>query len=166
MLLFSDETGFCLHPKLGRMWVKKGKQPYVLTKSQHRKRLNVFGWVDPVGGKHGMVRQERGNTDGFLAMLHNILQRYKVVIDLWVDHAPWHKGRRVSEFISQHSRLAIHHIPKYHPELNFQERLWRTMRYEETTNTYYETFEDLVLAVFKRSQRWKPKKIRSLCHVV
>ena len=166
MLLFSDETGFCLHPKLGRMWVKKGTQPYVLTKSQHRKRLNVFGWVDPVGGKHGMVRQEKGNTDGFLAMLTNILQRYKVGIDLWVDQARWHKGTRVSEFVSQHNRLAIHYIPKYHPKLNFQERLWRTMRYEETTNTYYETFEDLVVAVFKRSQRWKPKKIRSLCHLI
>jgi hypothetical protein len=39
-----------------------------------------------------------------------------------------------------------------------QKRLWRIMRYEETTNTYYESFEEPDLAVFKRSSRWKPKK--------
>jgi hypothetical protein len=165
MVLFSDETGFCLHPKLGRVWVKKGKQPYVLTKSQHRERLNVFGWVDPVEGRHGMIRQEKGNTTGFLATLSQILRRYKALIDLWVDHAGWHKGDRVSQFLLYHRRLTLHYIPKYHPELNFQETLWRTMRYEETTNTYYETLHELVLAVFHRSHGWKPKKIRSLCHL-
>ena len=106
MILFSDETGFCLHSKPRRMWVKKGKQPYVLTKSHHHKRLNVFGWVDPIGGKHGMVRQEKCNTDGFLAMLKKILYRYKeIIIELWVDQARWHKGKRVVEFVSRHSRL-------------------------------------------------------------
>jgi len=167
MMLFSDETGFCLHPKLGRVWVKKGKQPYVMTKSQHHKRLNIFGWVDPVGGKHGIVQQEKGNTDGFLAMLKKILHRYKsIIIDIFVDQARWHKGQRVSDFLLSHKRLVINYIPKYHPELNFQEILWRTMRYEETTNTYYETLEELVIAVFSRSQRWKPKKILSLCPVI
>lgn len=166
VLLFSDETGFCLHPKLGRIWAKKGSQPFVLTKSQHHKRLNVFGWVDPIRGRHGMLQQEKGNTDGFLALLRNILYRFNgMMIDLWVDHARWHKGRRVEKFISQHSQLIINYIPKYHPELNLQEILWRTMRYEETTNTYYESFDELVSSVFKRSQRWKPNKILSLCQL-
>lgn len=147
------------------MWVKKGTQPYVLTKSQHHKRLNVFGWVDPISGKHGMMKQGKGNTDGFLIMLKTILCRYRrIIIDLWVDQARWHKGKRVVEFLCYHRRLRINYIPKYHPDLNLQEILWRTMRYEETTNTYYETFEDLVNAVFSRSQRWKPQKILSLCH--
>ena len=113
-----------------------------------------------------MVRQAKGNTDGFLAMLKTILLRYRVVIDLWVDQARWHKGKRIMEFLCNHRRLAINYIPKYHPELNPQEMLWRTMRYEETTDTYYETFEELVLSVFKRSQTWKPKKIMSLCHFI
>jgi len=166
-MLFCDESGFCLHPKLGRVWTKRGKQPFVLTKSQHHKRLNVFGWVDPIGGKHGMVSQEKGNTDGFIATLKAILYRYrKVVIDLWVDQARWHQGQRVRQFITDHKRLAIHYIPKYHPELNPQEPLWRTMRYEETTNTYYETLEELVMGVFSRSRRWKPQKIHSLCHLI
>jgi len=167
MILFSDESGFCLHPKLGRIWIKKGQQPYVKTKSQHHKRLNVFGWVDPIKGRHGMLQQPKGNTDGFLAMLKTILRRYKgVLIYLFVDQARWHKGKRVTEFTYEHKKLLIEYIPKYHPELNLQERLWKTMRYEETTNTYYESFEELTTFVFKRSQMWKSSKVLSLCHVI
>ena len=66
-----------------------------------------------------MLRQEKGNSDGFIAMLKNILLRYqRVLIDLWVDQARWHKGKRITEFLSYHSRLVISYIPKYHPELN------------------------------------------------
>ena len=162
--MFADESGFCLHPKLSRIWAKKGTQPTVLTRSQHHKRLNVFGWVDPVHGKHGMINQPRGNTKGFLVMLRVILGRYKhAIIEIWVDQARWHKGKRIVEFLSIHKRLRIEYIPKYHPELNFQERLWRIMRYEETTNTYYETFEKMKTSVFNRSQKWKPQKVLSLC---
>lgn len=167
MILFADEAGFSLHPKLGRVWCKKGTQPIVPTKSQHQKRLNVFGWVDPVSGKHGMMKAEKGNRTAFLLFLRTILRRISGIrIELWVDHARWHKGSAISEFCSQHKRLTIEYIPPYHPELNYQERLWKTMRYEETTNTYYESFESLCSSVFLRSQKWKPKKIQSLCNFI
>lgn len=139
----------------------------VWTRSQHHKRVNVFGWVNPVAGKHGMIRQPKGNTDGFLSMLKTILCRYRrALIDLWVDQARWHKGLKVERFLRKNLRLMIHYIPKYHPQLNPQEILWRTMRYEETTNTYYESFEELRAAIFTRSQSWKPKKVLSLCHLI
>jgi transposase len=166
-ILFADEAGFSIHPKLGRVWCKKGTQPTVLTRSQHHKRLNVFGWVDPVSGKHGMMRAERGNTTGFLAFLKRMLYHIREIrIELWVDHARWHKGKRIRQFCHQHKRLTIEYIPKYHPELNYQERLWKTMRYEETTNTFYEDLELLDESVFSRSRTWKPKKIRSLCNFI
>ncbi|OGP58628.1 MAG: hypothetical protein A2V65_09445 [Deltaproteobacteria bacterium RBG_13_49_15] len=62
--------------------------------------------------------------------------------------------------------MKLEYIPKYHPELNFQERLWRMMRYEKTTNTYYEIFEQMDRAVFNRSRIQRPDKIQSLCHVI
>lgn len=156
-----------MHPKLGRVWSKKGKQPIVYTASQHQKRLNVFGWVNPVTGTHGMMKAEQGNTTGFLAFLRRISYRFKEQsIELWVDQAKWHKGPRVDEFLQIHSHFILAYIPQYHPELNFQERLWKRMRYEETTNTYYTSFEHLDGAVFSRSRRWKPNKVKSLCHLI
>lgn len=107
-----------------------------------------------------------GNTDGFIEMLRKIIYRFKgKTIDLWVDNASWHKGTRVEAFIAEYSFFHIHYLPPYHPELNYQERLWHTMRYEETTNVYFETLSDLKHAVFKRSQRWKPKMIKQLCQL-
>jgi len=108
----------------------------------------------------------QGNTDGFLQMLRKIVYRFKNKnIDLWVDNAKWHKSSRVADFLMVQRSLKIHFIPPFHPELNVQERLWRLMRYEETTNMYFETIEVLEQAVFKRSQRWKPIKIKSLCQL-
>lgn len=76
VVIFEDEAGFSLHPKLGRLWCKKGAahQPVVYTRSQHQQRLNVFGWVDPVFGRHGMIRCARGNTEGFLKLLAYLVQ--------------------------------------------------------------------------------------------
>jgi hypothetical protein len=167
VILFEDEAGFSFHPKLGRMWVKKGSQPYVYTRSQHQKRVNAFGWVDPINGLHGIMKWARGDREGFLKMIKRIVCRFRdKIIDLWVDRAPWHKGEAVNIFLAQYSCLHINYLPAYHPELNSQEILWRTMRYEETTNAFFETIEDLETAIFKRSQRWKPKKIKSLCQLI
>jgi transposase len=167
VILFEDETGFSLHPKLGRMWVKKGTQPYVYTRSEHNKRLNIFGWVDPVNGLHGMMKWIKGDTKGFLNLLKKIVYRFKgKIIDLWVDKAPWHKGERIKMFLMKYSKLHINYLPPYHPELNYQEILWRTLRYEETTNSFFDIIEHLEMAIFKRSQRWKPQKIKSLCKLI
>ena len=167
VILFADEAGFSIHPKLGRVWCKKGTQPTVMTRSQHQKRLNVFGWVDPVCGKHGMMRAKKGNTTSFLSFLRNLLGRISGIrIELWVDNARWHKGKRIEQFCHQHKRLTIEYLPKYHPELNYQERLWKTMRYEETTNTFYEKFDDLSKSVLSRSRKWKPFKMKSICNFI
>ena len=149
------------------MWTKRGTQPYVSTKSQHQKRLNVFGWVDPVHGWHGMMKAIQGDTTHFLRLLRRILLRFQgKIIDLWVDRAKWHKGDRVSQFLRKHRCLHLHYLPPYHPELNYQETLWRTLRYEETTDVYFETLTDLEVSVFRRSQRWKPRKVLSLCKLI
>jgi hypothetical protein len=55
-IFFEDETGFSLHPKLGRIWAKKGSRPFVYTRSQHQKWLNIFGWVDLIRGSHGIMQ--------------------------------------------------------------------------------------------------------------
>ena len=121
------------------------------------KKLARKGWVKIRGLNHRQI---------YYHLTSEGLATTFISSHLFVDQPRWHKVRRVSEFLFHHSRLVINYIPKYHPELNFQEILWRTMRYEETTNTYYETLDELVVSVFKRSRCWKPKKILSLCHLI
>ncbi|MBF8253774.1 MAG: IS630 family transposase [Deltaproteobacteria bacterium] len=167
MLIFADESGFSLHPKLGRVWAKRGSRPTVPTTSQHRKRLNLFGWVEPLKGWHALFRWPKGNTDGFLAFLSYLYQRvHKTKVYLYVDGASWHKGERVQKFLSAHRNIDMEYLPPYHPELNVQEHVWHLIRYEVTTNQYHATIDLIEQAIRKRQTHWKTKKMKSLCKVI
>ena len=65
-IVFEDETGFILHPRLGIGWVKAGERLRIPTTSQHHQRLNIFGWVAPLLGRKGLVRSPQGNREGFI----------------------------------------------------------------------------------------------------
>ena len=85
---------------------RKVSKPFVPTKSQHQKRLNVAGWVDPLSGNHGIIQNEKGNTDGFINTLRHILYRFKgTIIEIWVDNARWHKGKKVDDFLGEHKNV-------------------------------------------------------------
>jgi len=167
LLVFSDESGFSLHPKLGRVWAPRGTQPVVPTTSQHHKRLNLFGWVEPLYGWHGLFRWPKGNRQGFLAFLKYLCTRVKGwKVYLYVDGAPWHKGTEVRDFLTRHPEIQMEYLPAYHPELNVQERVWRHIRYTVTTNRYHPTV-DLIEGAIRGAQRhWKPDRIRHLCKVI
>jgi transposase len=167
LLVFADESGFSQHPKLGRIWARRGGQPIVPTTSQHAKRLNLFGWVDPLYGWHGLFRRPKGNREGFIAFLKYLCNRVKGwKVYLYVDGASWHKGDEVREFLATHPEIHMEYLPPYHPELNPQERVWHLIRYEVTTNRYHPTVELIEQAIRNAQRRWKPNKIRSLCQVI
>ena len=167
LLVFSDESGFSLHPRLGRVWARRGTQPVVPTTSQQHKRLNLFGWVEPLYGWHGLFRWPKGNREGFLAFLKYLCSRIKGwKVYLYVDGASWHKGAEVREFLSQHAEIEMEYLPPYHPELNVQERVWRHIRYTVTTNRYHPTVDLIEQAIRRAQRRWKPDKIRNLCKVI
>ena len=86
-------------------------------------------------------------------------------IFLYVDGASWHKGPWVKQFLKEHVNLILEYLPPYHPELNPQERIWRMIRYEVTTNRYYISVDAIQRSIRHQQYRWKPKKFRSLCRV-
>jgi len=165
-VVFQDETGFTLHPRLGFGWAKRWKRLRIATTSQHRERLNISGWVAPVLGRQGKVRTEQGNTEGFLRVLQHLHRRLRgLTIWLYVDRARWHKGDRVRQFLRKHPRLHLQYLPPYQPGLNPQERIWRRLRYESTTNRWFETLDDTWATVDKTMRSWTREKIRRLCNI-
>ena len=164
--MFEDETGFTLHPRLGRGWAKRGRRFRIPTTSQHRTRLNIFGWVAPLLGETGLIRHPQGNREGFLLCLRQLYRRLRgYKIWLYVDRARWHKGEDIDIFIDNHRRLSIEYLPCYQPGLNVQERIWRRVRYESTTNYWFSTLEETWLAASKTVHSWTPAKIKRLCNV-
>jgi len=165
-VVFQDETGFTLHPRLGFGWAKPGKRLRIATTSQHRDRLNISGWVAPELGRQGKIRTEQGNTEGFLRVLQHLHSHLRgLTIWLSVDRARWHKGDPVRQFLRKHPRLHLQYLPPYQPGLNPQERIWRRIRYESTTNRWFETLDDIWATVDKTTRSWTREKIRRLCNI-
>jgi len=137
-----------------------------MTTSQHQERLNVSGWVAPLLGRIGMVQTERGNRDGFIEVLQHIYRRLKkYTILLYVDRARWHSGEPVDAFLKSHPRLRLKYLPPYQPGLNMQERIWRQVRYEATTNRWFEELDTIWATVQKTTRSWSPHKVRRLCNI-
>jgi transposase len=165
IIVFMDEAGFSLHPRLGLVWAKRGSKPSVPTTSC-RKRLNLVGWVAPWEGWHGFMSVAKGNTDAFLLFLRYLHNRLKgFIIYLYADGPYWHKGERVREALKEYSNIHLEYLPPYHPEMNPQERIWRFLRYEVTTNHYFPEVRAISVAIRKKQRQIKPKKIIILCKV-
>jgi transposase len=163
-MVFEDETGFTLHPRLGMGWAKKGQRLRIPTTSQHHKRLNLFGWVAPLLGRKGLLRQPQGNREGFVNCLKHLYRRLKgYTVWLYVDRAKWHRGEEVELFVKTHVRLRLKYLPSYQPSLNMEERIWRQVRYDMTTNHWFESLEAIWETVHKTVLSWSPKKIKQLC---
>ncbi|MGH7379131.1 MAG: IS630 family transposase [Candidatus Methylomirabilales bacterium] len=164
--MFADETGFSLHPRLGRCWMRRGTRIRVPTTSAHRQRLNCFGWLAPLRGWHGLLRIPQGNTAGFLTLLRRLVRRFPTGrISLYVDGAAWHKGDPVDAFLADHPQVDLDYLPAYHPELNPVDRLWKVLRYAATTNRYFLVLDELWNSIRAQQRRWSPQMIMSVCSV-
>jgi DDE superfamily endonuclease len=165
-VVFQDETGFTLHPRLGRGWAKCGQRLRIATTSCHHARLNLSGWVAPLMGRRGMISVARGNRESFVQTLAHIYSRLRgYTIWLYVDRAGWHKGPPVEDFLRAHPRLHLDYLPPYQPALNPQERIWRQIRFEATTNRWFETLEQVRATIQKTTRSWSQRKIRRLYNI-
>jgi transposase len=138
----------------------------VPTTSQHRQRLNLSGWVAPLLGRYGLVPTLRGDRTGFLKVLRHLYRRLPdYTIWLYVDRARWHRGTPIAEFLTTHPRLQLAYLPPSQPGLNMQERLWRQIRYEATTNRWFDNLDLIGATIQKTMRSWSPVKIRRLCNI-
>jgi hypothetical protein len=80
----------------------------VWTRSQHRVRRNLFGWVNPLSGARGLMTAAHGNTAAFVQFLEQILGAHPTpLIQLWVDNASWHKGEVVTTWLKTQGWLKL-----------------------------------------------------------
>jgi|GEM_PF-6101962 hypothetical protein len=80
-----------------------------------------------------------------------------------VDRARWHKSDAIREFPRKHRRLRIVYLPPYQPALNMQERIWRQIRYESTTNRWLDNLDVSWATVQKTLDSWSKHNIKRLC---
>lgn len=128
-------------------WIKKGVRKEIPANSG-RKRLNISGTIDIV--EHKVVVQEDTtlNAETTINFFNKVEEAYpkKLKIHMFVDNASYYRNKDVKKYLEK-SKIVLHFLPPYSPNLNPIERLWKWMKERIIYNTYYEDFEDFRDAV-------------------
>jgi transposase len=171
ILLYEDEIDLNLLPGLIRCWTRRGSQRKILTPGQNVKRYG-FGAVHFLTGRLIYRVGERKNSDGFIALLKQIVTEYcpdeiytGPKIGLVVDNYIIHRSKKTQAVLDQYAdRIEIIPLPTYSPKLNLIELLWKYLRRKVTHNHLYASIEKLVEAVleFLKSLNDRPAETLSV----
>jgi putative transposase len=145
--VFEDEVDLHLNPKIGCMWMRKGRQAAVVTPGDNEKRY-LAGSLHWRTGT--LITTTGAKRDGalFVAHLHDLrrrLRRYRV-IHVICDNARFHWNCwAVWEFCHRYGdRVVLHFLPKYAPECNPIERVWWRLHEAITRNHQCHSLDELV----------------------
>jgi transposase len=122
-------------------WIKKGVQKTLQT-SGKQSRLHFAGALCLTNMKILTEEYETIDADAMIDFLKKLEGQSKAsTIHFILDNARSNKNKKLEEFLKT-SRIKIHYLPPYSPNLNPIERLWKIMREAKTYNRYYESAAD------------------------
>lgn len=128
-------------------WIKKGVRKEIPANTG-RSRLNLSGAVDVI--THNILIQEDQtlNAKSTIRFFRKIEEAYpcKHKIHIFCDNAPYYRNKDVRQYLET-SKIILHFLPPYSPNLNPIERLWKWMKERVIYNTYYEHFEEFRAAI-------------------
>lgn len=144
-ILFGDECSFAQWGSLSYTWARRGHPPTVPT-SGKRKAYKVWGFIEYFSGAFFAQGQtDKLNADGYQAFIRAVLKRTRRPVIIVQDGARYHTSITMQEFFATHSnRLTVHQLPRYSPEFNPIEFLWRNLQKQATHLRYFPTFDQLV----------------------
>jgi transposase len=147
-----EEIYFCdaTHPEYQSQevcgWIRKGEVKTLATTGA-QKRLHFAGAICLKRMK--VVVKEYATINGL-----NIIDFFKQleastkapIIHVICDNGTAYKNKDIQEYLKT-SKIQIHYLPPYSPNLNPLERLWKVLREHVCYNRYYENFEEFGTAV-------------------
>ena len=86
-------------------------------------------------------------TKEILEKIRRMHPKQKILL-LW-DSAGWHKGSVVQEYLKQDGNFEILHFPRYAPEENPQEHVWKSGRSAVTHNRCIEDIDEAADGLIK-----------------
>jgi len=148
MILFGDEASFAQWGSLSYTWARKGQQPTVKT-SGIRKAYKIMGFIDFLSGAFFYkAHTGRFNSQTYQAFLLEVLAKTSQHLIIIQDGAPYHTSKAMEQFFSENAeRITKYSLPRYSPDFNPIEYLWRNVKKQATHLRYFETFADLTKKV-------------------
>lgn len=150
VILCADEMILTTETTTQKIWLPQGEYPKITCSTGGRKRRNVYGFLNIKTGREHAFKTEYQNmyqTTVILKKIRTIYPKEKIVL-FW-DNAGWHKGSVVQEHIKQDGHIVEIPFPRYAPEENPQEHVWKQGRSQVTHNQFIENIDEATDALVK-----------------
>src|SRR5690606_12147430 len=147
-ICFTDGVHPTHNVQLGYGWIKKGVDK-LIPANTGRSRLNLTGSIDILSYEVFLQEDKTLNADATIRFFQSLEQHYsgKTLIHVFCDNAPYYRNREVTKYL-KNSKIQLHFLPPYSPNLNPIERLWKWMKETVVYNTYYSDFYEFRQAIF------------------
>ncbi|MDB2614410.1 IS630 family transposase [Chlamydiales bacterium] len=121
---------------------KKGERKEIPTNTG-RQRLNLWGAINIFTKKLLIKEDDTLHAESTITFLEMIEEAYpnKSKVHLICDNARYYKNKEVTAYLAT-SKIKIHFLPPYSPNLNPIERLWKFRNEQVIYNKYYEKFAE------------------------
>lgn len=138
--------GDAVHPEYQSQsvagWILK-REVKTLGTTAKQERLHFIGAIELT--EMQIITKEYSTVDAasmvdFLKTLENSTDAKK--IHLILDNGRSNKNKEVQQYLDGQTKIQIHYLPPYSPNLNAIERLWKVMRECTTYNKIYPKFID------------------------
>ena len=128
-------------------WIKKGVRKEIPANTG-RARINLSGAIDVTSHKILIQEDQTLNAESTIEFFQKIEKAYpdKQKVHVFCDNAPYYRNKKVKKYLEL-SKIVLHFLPPYSPNLNPIERLWKWMKERVIYNTYYEHFEEFKGAI-------------------
>jgi transposase len=167
VLLFADESEALTHPYLAHVWAKKGADLRIPAPGQSAKvaMRGVLDWAR----RELIVRTSRTKrSSDFIALLEEVDRRYgpklSVAIQpivLVLDNGPIHTSTASRAALAERAHwLRVEWLPKYAPELNDIEAVWRDLKRHHLAHQTFTGPDDLDRAIHDAARKLNTERNR------
>jgi transposase len=141
-VLFIDSVHPTMATKISHGWIKKGVDKEIASISS-RTRVNLTGAINLESMEVMAQEYETINGQTTVDFLKNIESHYPKAFEIHVilDQSGYHRSAEVKNFVKK-SRIKLHYLPPYSPNLNPIERLWKIMNEQVRDNRVFQSAKE------------------------
>lgn len=166
LTLCTDEAGIRRDGTIHCGWYKKGIIPEIPESNGRFESIKLIGAVNAQEGIfHLKKTQGRITTEVYADFLIHLSQKYKDFMILIVqDNAPWHGKVKLPKLLEEANITNIEtiNLPKYSPDMNPCEKLWKWLREHVSHCRYYESLDELTKSTWRFYRRAYKQRITAI----
>ncbi len=154
LLLFIDAMHPTMASKISKGWVRTGQDKILPTVSS-RSRMNIVGSIELATMNVMTADYETINSASIIDFLKGVEAAHPLAeaIHIVLDQSGHHRSQELADYAAS-SKIRLHFLPPYSPNLNPIERLWKVMN-EQVRNNYHfksaKEFREKITIFFKET---------------